>query len=241
MVISIILCLLKRLKVTTTSQSHNEPESSQEFSDNAPKDIEIENFVQLLFDESNDYQLQCSLQSNVGGSEKRNVTEFTARHVIQRFKKQSEKTQFAVLLLLSEEKTRNNHIHYRSNLHGKPVVDSSKPYMPTSNDFDNYIVARPAEKGTQHAEQVIFQHFKELWQAYYERYKHVPASIYLYSWLMPCTECTGKVIDMQTEKELPVTVVYTGKNFNENATTQKENRDLLKEKGISVYRVPSLK
>ena len=145
------------------------------------------------------------------------------RTVIHRSRQQATKTQFAVLILSSKPQTEFETF--------RPDVNSKKPCMP---DNDNYLVARP--HNGKHAEIIMLEKVDALWSAYVGKHGEQPVGVFLYSWLMPCTNCTNMILDKLAERRAEVTVAYTGKNFEETKDTQENNRNLLKQRHITVYR-----
>ena len=69
------------------------------------------------------------------------------------------------------------------------LVNSIKSFHPDSSNLVNYIVARPDHMD--HAEVVLLDRFNELQQKFGRR----PSLILIFSWLMPCSECTEAIIN----------------------------------------------
>lgn len=72
------------------------------------------------------------------------------------------------------------------------LVNSNECSHPDSSNLVNYIVARPDhDRHTRHAEEVLLDRFNELWRNFGRR----PSLILIFSWLMPCNECTEDIIN----------------------------------------------
>ncbi len=76
-------------------------------------------------------------------------------------------------------------------------------------------------------------------QGYGKENKDDLASIILYSWIMPCTQCTTKIINTLGNRKLKITVVYTIHFWyaKESKLVQKSNRSRLQQAGFSVEQV----
>ena len=89
------------------------------------------------------------------------------------------------------------------------------------------------------AEAIILQNFDALWKAYIRIHGVQPASVFLYSWLMPCTDCTNMILDKLGWKN--ATIAYTSKNFEPseypNVQVQEENRERLRNRNLTVLNV----
>ena len=105
---------------------------------------------------------------------------------------------------------------------------------PNRKCFNNFIIARPKDN-IKHAEAVILDNFDQLWVAYKTKnYNQTPASIILYSWIMPCNDCTDAIIKKLSTLCIPVTIVYTIPWTKESDQIQEKSRNRLKENRITV-------
>ena len=158
--------------------------------------------------------------------------------VIPSTEEQRNKWQFATLMLLTAKETKKFAFSYKpSQSEGQPILYESETFSPKPKQFNNYIIARPDDIGdnTKHAEEVILENFDELWDAYENKNSNqTPASIILYSWIMPCEDCTEDIIKKLSNRDIPVTIVYTIPWRKENPG---KSRKRFKEKGISVKHV----
>ena len=165
------------------------------------------------------------------------ITSFVRDVIIPYFQDQSTKSQFAVIILLSKRETENKSLigFNPLDLNGRPVVNNAHSYMPARSKFCNYIVARP--HNGQDAEIIIFKEFDNLWKEYIHKNGEEPHSIILYSLLMPCTNCTDKIINTLARRRAKVTVVYTSKNSESELTREYNQRRLRQE--FSIVRIRS--
>ena len=147
------------------------------------------------------------------GCNERSFNSFIIR-VIQDFERQAENEhqQFAVLLFIGEpnlDKIRDTQF-VPQDQHGNPVVDNTDRYQPNRTRYGNYVVARPGQG--LHAEVTLLQELEHLWVAYISQNHQPPSRIILYSWFLPCSNCTdrllGKFPNMQY-RGTPVTIAYT--------------------------------
>jgi hypothetical protein len=57
------------------------------------------------------------------------------------------------------------------------------------------MVARPEPSWSQHAEEILLEHFPKIWEVYQQQEGRPPKYVILYSWTMPCAKrCTPKLI-----------------------------------------------
>ena len=154
------------------------------------------------------------------------IRTYVVNSLIPSFIDQRAGNQFAVVLLLSETDYQNiNGVKLSpSDINGKPKIDNSLRALPQSTDlYCNYIVARPTIREGIHSEREIFDigstdcsnnsRFNELWDAYCCQHDQVhPEYILIYSWNLPCENCTDLIIkslQRSPYNSAVVIVVYT--------------------------------
>ena len=122
---------------------------------------------------------------------------FIINKVISVFHRQrQERDQFAVLIFTEESelsrmrKTQFQPCDPRAWCN-TPLVNNTYPYFPRSN-LGNYLVARPDEG--RHCEKIFFRQIHLLQNAYRGVYPRGPNCIILYSWLLPCSDCTSEIL-----------------------------------------------
>ena len=82
--------------------------------------------------------------------------------------------------------------------------------------------------------------FKSLKKKFKSKNHKDPVKIILYSWLMPCTDCTGAIISglsRLAQKGVKVELYYTCDYDVEDKDTQTENRFQLEDSKISVDQI----
>ncbi len=123
-----------------------------------------------------------------------------------------------------------------------PMVDRKYPYYPHPQKQNNYLVARPDMQwyGTTHAEVMLIDNFDSLWRAYlWSHSGREPQHILLYSWIMPCKNCTKRICSLQP-LSCKITVVYTidcRKGEGRDQIQTEENTKILNRAGVKVYKV----
>ena len=163
---------------------------------------------------------------------------FVTEIVIPSAEEQRNKWQFATMMLLTAKEMKEFAFCYKpSQSGGQPILYESETFSPESKMFNNFIIARPKDN-IKHAEAVILDNFDQLWVAYKTKnYNQTPASIILYSWIMPCNDCTEAIIKKLSTLGIPVTIVYTIPWTKESDQIQEKSRNRLKENQITVDRV----
>ena len=184
--------------------------------------VDIEDFLELV---------------NISAEPDSNFNEFITSRVIPKFEKIRVLGfyQFAVLILvpLNEEL---QDVKFTPPLPNAPSDNQLWP-VNIPQFPQNYIAACP--KHGVHSEVRILEHFKQLWN----RIKHTPPSqIILYSWIMPCEDCTQKII--QTFRQSPfnstsVIIAYTIEYYKETDRQAIVNRKQLETHGFYVRHVKS--
>ncbi len=204
---------------------------------------ELKNFIQQSIFSTRAAQLESTVQES--GHESTDGSdpifdEFIIGQVIPRTEDQRKNFQFACLLLLNTTDPRNKPFAYKPNCNGQPHVNSNNIFSPSRNNFHNYIVARPKREGQRprHAEEILLDEFNDLWHSYCTKNPgQCPNGIVLYSWIMPCTECTEKLINTLSTLSLPVYIVYTISYRKETERQQKDSRKRIALSGMIIEQV----
>ena len=171
---------------------------------------------------------------------------FIADKVIPSFARQRQQRypcQFAVLLLIPESDRHNiNRVHFKpQDINQQPLVNK-KRYSPNRNSYRNYVVARPhltRQDHVIHSERTLLQELPRLWKAFKASYGSTTCII-LYSWLMPCPECTEKIchtLQNTAYENKSVIVAYTNDWEKVPAAENKKSRATLQAAGIEVEEV----
>ena len=119
--------------------------------------------------------------------------------------------------------------------HTTQLVDKMYSYFPRHN-LKNYLVARP-DKG-HHCEKIFLNQEDQLWDAYTEDHPTGPKCIILYSWLLPCSECTSEILTYHTyiHPAVKLIVVFTSGCYLDESENLK-NIARMQESGIDVHKV----
>jgi hypothetical protein len=182
------------------------------------------------------------------------IRTYIAESLIPSFIDQRAGNQFAVVLLLSETDYQNiNEVKLSpSDINGKPKIDNSLEVLPQSTQlYCNYIVARPTIRKGIHSEREIFDigstdcsnnsRFEDLWDAYCCQHNQVhPKYILLYSWNLPCENCTDLIIkslQRSPYNSAVVIVVYTCVWKEEEAPQRECSKERMISHGINVEEV----
>ena len=113
------------------------------------------------------------------------------------------------------------------------LVNPSKRSHPDTSDLGNYMVARPDEWGN-HAEVILLQRFNNLLQSFGEE----PSIILIFSWLMPCVECTKAIIAFKTWNiRHQIIVVFRSNYLLYSEKVNEDNRERLVKADIEVYHI----
>ena len=170
------------------------------------------------------------------------IKTYIADVVIPSFKGQRAGYQFAVVLLLSESDYKNiNKLKLiPSDNEEKPLINRDQTSMPSVEEYCNYIVACPVIAEHHHSEVEIFEkdhhsaksRFDELWSAYIRHNFTHPKYILLYSWNLPCSNCTDVIIKSLREPPYNSATVFVTHTI-EWGGESKDQRDKSKEKLIS--------
>ncbi len=168
--------------------------------------------------------------------------QFIIEDVIPQTEDQRKQWQFACLMLRNATETRNYSFTYKPNSGGRPLVNTNEPFSPPRKYLHNYIITRPNKELGQwrqkHAEKVIFDEFHNLWQSYCGKNgNQPPKSIVLYSWIMPCKNCTEAIIRNLSKLGVPVCIAYTIPYSRESNEQHNENKKRLSAHGIVIEKV----
>ena len=178
----------------------------------------------------------------------KNFSKFIIDTIVPFFNKQRlVANQFAVVVLLSEEDIDNIcGTRFVPSNGRKPTLNKYHPSMPhNAIHYGNYIVARP--NGSWHSEEEIFgkrssidSPFSQLWTAYVKRNHSRPKCILLYSWNLPCSQCTDVIITSLNDDTYRCTsaiVAYSTYWQKELGEQYTENEEKLKNENITVEEV----
>ena len=175
-----------------------------------------------------------------------NFHNFITATIIPSFEKQHlTRYQFAVLVLLSEKDFNNIcDTTFVPSYGGQPLLDKYHPSMP--KNAINYIAARPSSDGC-HSEEEIFgkyssinSPFSQLWSAYVRHNGSPPKCVLLYSWQLPCTQCTGIIIRSLNDDTYSCTSVIVAHTIfwrSESEDEHRKNTEKLKKESITVVQV----
>ena len=178
------------------------------------------------------------------------ISHYIADVVIPRFVDHRNGYQFAVVILLSENDCRNIYkVKFIPCDHqGNPLVDASQCTMPPCIQYCNYIVARPTLRAPMHchSEVEIFgdrsntSRFDLLWNAYVKHHLAAPDYILMYSWNLPCSNCTDTIIQSLRNakyKSAKVIVAHTIKWRGEPSSQHDLSEEKLVRESIIVQEV----
>ena len=178
--------------------------------------------------------------------------EFINLQVIPGFERQRQtgRVQFAVLLLVTERSLDDiNHFVFEPHdSNGQPLVNNTQPYWPNYRCLGNYMVARPRNPNrrdiaqgqhTTHSEILLLQQLPILLRSFGTQEL---AHVILYSWFMPCPDCTAKIIsDLHfgslRNTSASVMVIYTTDWYKISQPENEASRTRLTEAGIAVQQI----
>ena len=144
--------------------------------------------------------------------------------------------QFAVLIFTAEsELSRMGNIQFRAPWHATHLVNKAYSYFPRNN-LRNYLVARP-DMG-RHCEKILLDQEYRLWDAYTDHHPIGPRCIILYSWLLPCSDCTSEIIAYHTHTRpaVELIVVFTSACYQDESEND-NNITRMQEAGIKIHKV----
>ena len=122
----------------------------------------------------------------------------------------------------------------------RAIVNPRQSHYPgyVCRHLGNYIVARPDrfrnKKKIRHAERFLLDK-QGILISNYTRHHGKPQLIVLYSWLMPCSDCTTRII-RAFKNRTNVILAYTS-NYHTKTCTMKRDKKKLEEANITLIRV----
>ena len=113
------------------------------------------------------------------------------------------------------------------------LVNPSERFHPDTSNLVNYMVAHPFERG-KHAEVILLERFNDLLRNFGEE----PSLILIFSWLMPCVECTKAIVTFKRRNVNHRVIVVFRSNYPlYSEEVNEENRKKLIKGDIEVYHV----
>ena len=124
--------------------------------------------------------------------------------------------QFSVLLLVPRHAVGRQLLELKPHMPGRPyepLLDNNYFISPHIADAVTYLAARPC--GREHSEEKLISYYPKLRDNFRKFYHRLPALVILYTWLIPCKQCTDKICQtFNTNTRTIFVVVYsTGENF----------------------------
>ena len=175
---------------------------------------------------------------------------FIRRDVIDIFNQQrTQRDQFAALLFIHQDVDVNtidtSVSFYTTDVKNKRLLtDTSYPFWPIDpQNFGNFMVARPEPSWSQHAEEILLEHFPTIWKVYLQQEGQPPKYVILYSWTMPCAKrCTPKLVRCITSsnkytESTKFIVAYTIYWKKENESDIQHSKRLLLNHDVVVEKV----
>ena len=152
--------------------------------------------------------------------------------------------QFAVILLFGEGDLNHVALHPLGD-NEQPLVNNTNPYSPNRGRYGNYVVARPHQYAEDHhithSEIILLQELPHLWEAFEANHGTTPVYVLLYTWLMPCPDCTEHILQTFLQqsryKNTSMIIAYTADWEMVSEAGNDESRHRLWEAGIIVERV----
>ena len=227
-VIAVVLCIVGCIIYWCWSQMR--PRQT-----NTPTDVAPQTFPRRLVPQAAAYLQGVALR-------KYQAPEFYdfIQNVIDLFNGQRLKEdQFAVLIFTAESTlSRMGEIKFQAPGHTTYLVDNTYPYFPHHN-LKNYLVARPDGDGRHHCEKILLDHEDQLWDAYTEDHPTGPKCIILYSWLLPCSECTSEILTYHTRTRpaVKLIVVFTSGWRRQSNSVNLNNIARMQDADIDVHQV----
>ena len=133
-------------------------------------------------------------------------------------------------------------ILYTTETNDPEEVNSSKCSHPEPPNLVNYVVACPDHFRHKHAEIILLERFDDLWQSFVQL--HTPSLILIFSWIMPCTDCTEAIIAFSRRvAEYQVIVVFKcnctyNSQWNSREINENNRKKLSQQNNIEIYHVP---
>lgn len=179
-----------------------------------------------------------------GGGCVTSLEKFVKETVIPKFEGHRSKRQFAVLIFspLEFADISQTVLHEAVKPNGTTAFTNPRDvFFPNyESDFTNFIVARPKHfwfREKKHAEISIFD-FGKLEDLCGGNDGDIK-TLLLFSWYMPCTACTTRIIKEKGSlgKKRRMVVVYSDKWKKDSKDDVKSNRERLNKEGITVAQV----
>ena len=172
--------------------------------------------------------------------EPKEIKQFVIKQVIPTFEGQRIRSQFATIILCSENDCKSGFQSIQFNEPGQPLVDNAVEWMPQDYcQYHNYLVARPTCSGGHHAEHYLMQQLDYLLLAYLLKNSRLPSCIVLYSWITPCSDCAELIIDKLCTPpydDIPTVVAYTTNTHAKGDNVEKA-RQRLRDCGFKVQQI----
>ena len=152
--------------------------------------------------------------------EKKSVSNFhiLVQNIVQMFARQRQGGyEFGVLFLSSEEHFETHPYVEFSTATSQEPTDKNLPTFPPDWNICNYVIARPDQRGrdTIHTEEQLMDKLDLLMSRYKSSGLPPCKSIVLYTWLLPCSQCTQRIIATLVshilEERYKVILIYTSK------------------------------
>ena len=167
------------------------------------------------------------------------------QRVINLFEQQrQEKHQFAVLFLSSQDyitdvtfQTKTGPVYIP-----EEATNSSEPIFPPDYDLHNFVTARPHRKWyayrKRHAEEQLLDKFDLLKTSFESSGFNTCRTAVLFTWLLPCKNCTTRIINKLGGRGLKVIVIYIIKHRNDTVRNESYTVERLENANIDV--IPEL-
>ena len=124
-------------------------------------------------------------------------------------------------------------VHHTAETTSDHLVNPKECFHPDNSNLGNYMVAHPVERD-KHAEVILLDRFDDLLQSFGEE----PFLILIFSWLMPCVECTKAIIVFKRwHVNRRVIVVFRSNYPLYSEKVNEDNRKMLIKGDIEVYHV----
>ena len=134
---------------------------------------------------------------------KRFVEDFQQGGLVER--RRYMRTQFAIVAFLPDEHWENFQYQPSLGKGEKPVINPSLNLSPPGVEHSiNYLAARPAlmpDKSNIHAEKLIVAVLDDAYEQYKKMHGSPPNTMLLYSWIVPCLDCTELLVKKLNEEK----------------------------------------
>ncbi len=169
---------------------------------------------------------------------------FVRTKIIPTFRMQCKDSdeRFAVLVFSHVTSLRDvRHTRFRQiTFNGQPLVNPSLVTYPEAYRYENYVVARP--DGNNHPEVLITKQVPNLLAGFGKAERcyirnPIPTFGILYCSSLPCSQCTGKIIDSLSTVCRKRMVVAYGQQEDDDTKEAKANFQRMVDAGISVVKI----